>query len=163
MESKPNRRCRGRWRSCRYRPGRCGRAPAPDRTARRRAARRRSGGPARSTACRSGSVTSPLGSSRDLGGFLAHGAADFHIGRNDADAAHQPLLLRRLARLGNSFQSAISIARFICAGEVAGIVDLPGRGLVRHRLRRDQILAPDRIRRHARACARRQSTSRSTT
>ena len=34
-------------------------------------------------------------------------------------------------------------------GEVAGIVDLAGRGLVGHRLRRNEVLAPDRIRRHA--------------
>ena len=33
--------------------------------------------------------------------------------------------------------------------EVAGIVDLAGGGLVRHRPRGDEILAPDRIRRHA--------------
>ena len=34
-------------------------------------------------------------------------------------------------------------------GKIAGIVDLAGRGLVGHRARRDEILAPDRIRRHA--------------
>ena len=40
-------------------------------------------------------------------------------------------------------------------GEVAGIVDLSGRGLVGHRLRRNEILAPDRIRRHAELTCRR--------
>ncbi len=34
-------------------------------------------------------------------------------------------------------------------GEVAGIVDLAGRGRVRHRARCDEIPAPDRIDRHA--------------
>ena len=41
------------------------------------------------------------------------------------------------------------ISAFHMRGEIAGIVDLAGRGLVRHRFRRNEILAPDRIRRHA--------------
>ena len=70
--------------------------------------------PARLGADQDGDVA--IGIERDIGGLLAHGAADLDIARH-ADAAHQPLLLRALARLENSFQLATSIARFMCAAK----------------------------------------------
>ena len=61
----------------------------------------------------------------------------------------RPCLLRRLGALGKLLPVGDFHRALHMRGEVAGIVDLSGRGLVGHRLRRNEILAPDRIRRHA--------------
>ncbi len=89
-----------------------------------------------------------IGANSNIGGLVAHGAADFHIGGH-ADTANQALLLRGLGPLWK-FLPARDIHRaFHMRGEIAGVVHLAGRGLVRHRLRRNEVLAADRIRRHA--------------
>jgi len=51
----------------------------------------------------------------------------------------KPAFFAAFGALGNSFQLATSIAR-LCGGEIAGIVDLVGDGLVGHRLRRNEFL-----------------------
>ena len=88
-----------------------------------------------------------IGIEPHIGGLLAHGAADLDIGRKP-NAAHQALLLRGLGALGKFLPVRDLHRPLHVGGEVAGIVDLAGRGLVGHRARRDEILAPDRIRRH---------------
>ena len=102
--------------------------------------------PARLRADQDGDVA--VGIERDVGGLLAHGAADLDIA-GQADAAHQACLLRRLGALGKLLPVGDLHRALHMRGEIAGVVDLAGRGLVRHRLRRNEILAPDRIRRHA--------------
>ena len=67
----------------------------------------------------------------------------------------RPLLLRRLGALGKFLPVGDFHGPLHMRGEVAGIVDLPGRRLVGHRARRDEILAPDRIRRHPELARRR--------
>ncbi|MGY4311387.1 hypothetical protein ACVWW1_000690 [Bradyrhizobium sp. JR3.5] len=72
----------------------------------------------------------------------------FDIARH-ADAPHQPVLLgglgalRKLLPVGNLHRA------LHMRGEVAGVVDLAGRGRVGQRLRWDEILPPDGVRRHA--------------
>ena len=89
-----------------------------------------------------------------LGGLLSHRAADLYIG-GETDAAHEALLLRRLGALGKFLPVGDFHRALHMRGEVAGIVDLSGRGLVGHRLRRNEVLAPDRVRRHAELACRR--------
>ena len=102
--------------------------------------------PARLGADQDGDVA--VGVERHVGGLVAHGAAHLDIGRKP-DAAHQALLLGGLGALGKFLPVGDFHRPLHVRGEVAGIVDLAGRGLVGHRARRDEILAPDRIRRHA--------------
>ncbi len=95
-----------------------------------------------------------VGLEPDVGGFLAHRAANLHIG-GKPDAAHQTLLPRRLGAPGKFLPVRNFHRPLHMRGEVARIVDLPSSCFVRHRPRRDKILAPDRIRRHpelARRC-----------
>jgi hypothetical protein len=103
--------------------------------------------PARLRADQNGDVA--IGIERDLGGLVgAHAAANLDIARQ-ANAADEPLLLCELGALGK-FLPARNLHRALhMRGEVTGVVDLVGRGLVGHLLRRDEVLAPDRIRRHA--------------
>lgn len=102
--------------------------------------------PARLRSDQNGDVA--IGIEPHLRGFLAHGAANLDIGAK-TDAAHQTLLLRGLGAfwkflpLGNVHR-ALHVRR-----EITGVVDLAGGGRVRHRARRNEVLAPDRIRRHA--------------
>ncbi len=89
-----------------------------------------------------------------LRGFLAHRAADLDIG-TETDAAHQSLLLRGLGALGKLLPVGnVHRALHVC-GEVAGIINFPGGRCVRHCLRLDEILAADRVGRHAELARRR--------
>ncbi len=89
-----------------------------------------------------------IGVERHIGGLLAHGAAHLDIGA-EPDAAHQPVFLRGLGAPGKLLPVADFHRPLHMRGEVAGVIHLAGRGLVRHRARRNEVLAPDRIRRHA--------------
>ena len=102
--------------------------------------------PGRLRADQDGDVTAWV--ERDIGGLVAHRAADLDIGRH-TDAAHQTEFLRSLGSLGKLFPVSHLHRPFHMRGEVAGIVHLAGRRRVRHRFGGNEILAADRIRRHA--------------
>ena len=64
-----------------------------------------------------------------------------------------PRSLPLLARIFGALLEAVPVDDLLrprhVGGEFAGVVDLAGRGLVRHRLRPDEILPPQRVRRDA--------------
>ena len=102
-----------------------------------------------------------VGIEPDVGGLLAHGAADLDIG-GEPDAAHKTLFLRGLGALGKFLPVGDLHRALHMRGEVTGIIDLACCRLVRHRRGEIKFLRriPSGVMPSLRAAA---STSRSTT